>query len=107
MVTYILVFMGIVFACTLTVLLFRFYFTDRRRMTSMTEGHVVRVGERVEIEKGLRVTRTEIAAAYTARGQEYQVSRVIEGAKAKLFPVGRAVPVRYNPGEPDMSELAL
>lgn len=107
MVNFILIFMGGVFLATLVFLLFRFYFTDRRRMTSYTEGRVLTADERVVIDKDMRRTETEIVASYTASGKDYQVRRVIEGAKAKLFPPGRPVQVRYNPGEPDMSELAL
>ena len=107
MVTYILLFMGMVFFGTLTVVLFKFYFTDRRRMTSMTQGQVVDVAEETSVERGLRVVRTRVVATYQAQGQTYRVSRVIEGAKTRAFPVGRVVPVRYNPGEPEMSELAI
>jgi hypothetical protein len=107
MVTYILIFMGGVFIATAVVLLFKFYFTNRRRMTSMTDGRVIRSEERVVIEKDLRKTMTEIVASYQLRGKEYEVRRVIEGAKAKVFPPGRVVRVRYNPGEPDMSEVAI
>jgi hypothetical protein len=107
MVTAILIFMGVVFFAVTVFLLFRFYFTDRRRMTSYTDGRVVRSDERVVVDERARRTETEIVAAYSASGKDYQVSRVIEGAKAKVFPVGRVVRVRYNPGEPDMSELAL
>ena len=107
MISYILVAMGVVFFGTTVVLLFRFYFTDRRRMTSVTDGRVVRAEEHVVVERDLRTVRTEIVAAYSARGKEYEVRRVIEGSKAKVFPAGRVVRVRYNPGEPDMAELAL
>jgi hypothetical protein len=107
MIAYILIAMGVVFFTTTVVLLFRFYFTDRRRMTSMTDGRVLRAEERVVIERDLRKVMTEIVASYSARGKQYEVKRVIEGSKAKVFPPGRVVPVRYNPGEPDMAELAV
>jgi hypothetical protein len=107
MVTTILIFMGVVFFGTAILLLFKFYFTDRRRMTSYTDGRVIRSDERVVVDEAARRTETEIVAAYSASGKEYQVSRVIQGAKAKIFPVGQVVRVRYNPGEPDMAELAL
>ena len=107
MVTYIILTMGCVFLGTLVVLLFKFYFTDRRRMTSYTEGRVVTADERVVVDSDMRRTETEIVAAYNAMGKEYRVRRVIDGAKSKLFPPGRPVQIRYNPGEPDMSELAL
>jgi hypothetical protein len=107
MVAYILIFMGVVFFATTVVLLFKFYFTNRRRMTSYTQGRVLTADERVVVDKDMRRTETEILAAYSASGKEFQVRRVIQGAKGKLFPPGRPVQVRYNPGEPDMSELAL
>src|SRR6476659_5055757 len=102
MITTILSVVGVVFFGTTVVLLFRFYFTDRRRMTSVTDGRVVRAEERVVVERDLRMVKTEVVAAYSARGKEYEVKRVIEGSKAKVFPPGKVVPVRYNPGEPDM-----
>jgi hypothetical protein len=107
MVVYVILFAGLVFFGTLVVLLFKFYFTNRRRMTSHTTGRVIRAEERVVVTNDTRRTETEIVASYTAWGRDYEVKRVIQGSKASIFPPGREVPVRYNPGEPDMSELAL
>ncbi|HZZ42363.1 MAG TPA: DUF3592 domain-containing protein [Tepidisphaeraceae bacterium] len=107
MVTYVLIFMAAVFFATTLFLLVRFYFTDRRRMTSITEGRVLTAAERTVIERDLRKIKTDITATYTARGKDYQVHRTIEGSKATHFPPGRPINIRYNPGEPDMSEIML
>lgn len=104
---YIIVFMAVVFLTTLAVVLTKFYFSDTRRMTSVTEGRVVSTEERVVIDRDVRRTETEVLASYTAWGKEFQVKRVLDGARGRLFPPGRVVRVRYNPGEPDMSQLMV
>jgi hypothetical protein len=104
---YVLIFAAVVFAVVTFVLLVKFYFTNDRRMTSTTSGTVVRAEERVQVNEVERRTETEIVAKYRAAGKEFEVKKVIEGQKAKLFPAGRAVQVRYHPGEPEMSRIVL
>jgi hypothetical protein len=105
--TYVLTFAAAVFAITTFFLLVKFYFTNDRRMTSTTTGTVVSAEERVIVDESQRRTETEIVAKYHAAGKEFEVKKVLEGQKGKLFPAGRGVEVRYHPGEPEMSRIVL
>jgi hypothetical protein len=97
----------VVFAIGLGILLAKFYLTDQRRMTSNTIARVVSAEQRVVIDEKARRTETEVVASFTAGGHEHTVKRVLKGERARQFPPGREVPVRYNPGRPWMAELVL
>jgi hypothetical protein len=95
----------VVFALLLGVLLSKFYLTDRRRMTSQTMARVVSAREKVVVDATARRTQTEVVARFMANGHEHEVRRVFQGERARQFPPGRQIPVRYNPGEPWMAEV--
>lgn len=84
----------------------RAYFSNGMRMSSNTEGEVVRAEERVMVDRGVRRVETLVVARFTAIGKDFEVQRVLQGAHAKRFPPGRSVHIRYNPGEPHMAVLA-
>ena len=97
----------VVVAVILALVLARVYMTDRRRMTSRTNGRIVSASQRVIVDETARRTETEVVAQFTAGGREHQVRRVLAGERAGHFPPGREVPIRYNPGEPSMAELIM
>ena len=97
----------VVFAAGLGVLLAKFYLTDRRRMTSQATGRVVSAEQRVIVDATARRTQTEVVARFMANGHEHEVRRVFPGERARQFPPGRQIPIRYNPGEPWMAEVIV
>ena len=97
----------LVFAAGLWLLLAKFYLTDRRRMTSQTTAHVVSAEQRVIVDSQARRTQTEVVARFSAGGHEHEVRRIFKGERARQFPPGREIPVRYNPGRPWMAEFIV
>ena len=98
---------AVVFAIGLGILLAKFYLTDQRRMTSQTTGRVVSAAQRVIVDESARRTETEVVARFTAGGQEHEVRRVLKGERARQFPPGREIAIKYNPGEPWMADLMI
>jgi hypothetical protein len=96
---------AVVFALVLGLLLAKFYLTDTRRMTSYTKGTVVSADQRVVVTGNERRTETEVTARFTAGGREVELKRVLRGERAKHFPPGSPIPVRYNPGRPWMAQI--
>jgi hypothetical protein len=97
----------VVFAVVLWLLLAKFYLTDRRRMTSQTTGRVVSAEQRVIVDSTARRTQTEVVARFTAGGHEHEVRRVLQGERARQFPPGGEISIRYNPGRPWMAEVIV
>ena len=89
------------------LLMAKVYLTDTRRMTSHTNATVVSAEQRVIVTEKERRTDTEITARFTAAGREVELKRVLRGERAKHFPPGSAVPVRYNPGRPWMAQINI
>ncbi len=85
----------------------KFYLTNARRMTSRTIGTVQGAEERVVITATDRHVETVLTVNYAAGGRDWTVTGVIFGDRARHFPAGRTVPVKYNPANPDMAEVAL
>jgi len=98
---------AIVFVALLFVLLSKFYLTDKRRMTSHATAQVVTAEQRTIVNEVERRTETEIVAKFNAGGHEHEVRRILRGERAKQFPPGKQVPVRYNPGRPWMADLLI
>ena len=98
---------AIAFIVVLTVMLAKVYLTDTRRMTSYTNGTVVSAEQRVVVTDNERRTETEITARFTAAGHEVELKRVVRGERAKHFPPGAPIPVRYNPGRPWMAQINI
>ena len=98
---------AVVFVAILFVLLSKFYLTDQRRMTSHATARVVSAEQRVVITEVERRTETEVVARFASGGHEHEVKRVLRGERAKQFPPGKEVPVRYNPGRPWMAQLLI
>jgi hypothetical protein len=98
---------AVAFCLLLAVLMAKLYLTDTRRMTSHTTAKVVSAEQKVIISEDERRTETEVVARFTAGGREVELKRVLRGERAKQFPPGREVPVRYNPGRPWMADLMI
>jgi hypothetical protein len=98
---------AVIFSILLAILMAKLYLTDRRRMTSQSNAKVVHAEQRVIVSDDERRTETEIVARFTAGGREVELKRVLRGERAKQFPLGREIPVRYNPGRPWMAELII
>jgi len=96
---------AVVFCVLLALLMAKLYLTDTRRMTSHTSATVVRAEQRVVVTDTERRTETEITARFTALGRDIELKRVLRGERAKHFPPGSQVPVRYNPGRPWMAQI--
>ena len=96
---------AVAFSVILGLLMAKVYLTDTRRMTSHTNATVVSAEQRVVVTDKERRTETEITARFTAAGREVELKRVLRGERAKHFPPGSAVPVRYNPGRPWMAQI--
>ena len=96
---------GLIFIVLLYVLLAKFYLTDRRRMTSYTQGKVTKVEQRTIVDDRQRRHETEVTATFTAMGTAIEVKRILPGQRAARYPVGAEIPIRYNPGEPWMAEI--
>ncbi|HEY8750729.1 MAG TPA: DUF3592 domain-containing protein [Tepidisphaeraceae bacterium] len=98
---------AVIFCLLLAVAMAKLYLTDTRRMTSHTDARVVSSEQKVIITEDERRTETEIVARFTALGREIELKRVVRGERAKQFPPGSTVPVRYNPGRPWMADLLI
>ena len=89
------------------VALVRIYFSNTRRMTSFVTGEVVRADQRASIVKDRRQTETSVVVKYTVSGEEYEITHKLDGERARQFPEGKPLPVRYNPADPKMAALAM
>jgi hypothetical protein len=96
---------AIMFSLILGLIMAKAYLTDTRRMTSHTNATVVSAEQRVIVTETERRTETEITARFTAAGREVELKRILRGERAKHFPPGSHVPVRYNPGRPWMAQI--
>ena len=77
------------------------------KMTSYTSGKVVSVNEReIKLETGRRL-ETELICTFTAGGAQRHITHVLRGRQASRFPVGKDVPVRYYPANPDLARVAV
>ena len=85
----------------------KFYLTDARRMTSRTTGTVQLAEERTVVTATDRYVETLLTVGYSAGGREWRVMGYVLGGRAKYFPAGSEVPVKYNPANPDMAEVML
>jgi hypothetical protein len=83
-----------------------FYFNDGRRMTSITQGRVLRSEERAIERFGAREMETEIVVSYQAAGRELEMTRLLRGAFGRRYAPGASINVRYNPAEPEMADVA-
>jgi phosphoribosylamine-glycine ligase len=90
----------------MTAVVARFYFTHTRRMTSHIDGQVVSAEEKVIIENDRRRVETRVVVRYRVQGRELSLTRTVDGAKLRAYPSGRTIPIRYNPAEPEMADLA-
>ncbi len=97
---------GLILAAPLGLFLKKFYFTERMRMTSVTIGTVVSAEERVIVERDIRRVETQVLVRFLAGGKAFEVATVLRGARAAQLPAGHSVGVRYNPGHPQMAEIA-
>ncbi|MDB5331946.1 MAG: hypothetical protein JWP03_3097 [Phycisphaerales bacterium] len=77
------------------------------KMTSQTAGQVLRSENRVVRTETERREETVIICRYTVHGKEYEVERILRGRQAKRYPVGKQLTIRYNPAEPEMSDIAV
>jgi len=84
----------------------RFYFSNTRRMSSLTTGTVLRAEERVILRPNRRLTETEVVVGYHVGRKDYELRTICDGARAAQYPEGRQLRVRYNPGTPEMADLA-
>jgi hypothetical protein len=96
-----------VMAAVGSVILVKLYFSNTRRMTSRTAGKVVRAEPRVTIANGRRTAETVLTVSYIVSGRELELTYVLEGERARHFPPGRPIQVRYNPAQPDMAGVVL
>ena len=77
------------------------------KMTSYTQGKVIGVNEReIKLDAGRRL-ETELICRFKAGGAEREITHVLPGRQAKRFPVGKDVPVRYYPANPDLARVAV
>lgn len=98
---YIVVGMVLVGCVALTAL----YHHDALKMTSSTTGQVVSVDQREVRDENERREETVIVCRYQAAGRDYEMTKVLRGRQASRFPTGSQVPIRYNPGQPEMSRI--
>jgi Protein of unknown function (DUF3592) len=82
-----------------------FYYRKDMKMTSATTGEVISATNREVRDDNGRRDETVIVARYSVSGREYELSHVFLGRSADKFPVGRVVPVRYNPSDPKMAKI--
>ena len=82
-----------------------FYWRKSMKMTSPTTGEVVSATNReINDDRGRR-DETVVTARFKVLDRNYQVSHVFQGRIADRFPVGREVPIRYNPSDPRMARI--
>lgn len=98
---YIVVGMVLVGAIALVVL----YHHDSLKMTSSTNAQVLSADEREVRDENERRDETIVTCSYTVGGREFQMQKILRGRQASRFPAGRPVPIRYNPGHPEMARF--
>jgi len=89
------------------ILVTKYYYNKEMKMTSATTGLVISALNREVFVKGSRRDETVVACEFTVGQQTYQVARVFPGRNAERYPVGRKMPVRYNPSDPAMSMIPV
>jgi hypothetical protein len=77
------------------------------KMTSQTAAEVLRAEQHEVRDQHERRDETTIRAKYTVHGKDYEIERTLRGRLADRFPPGAKIPVRYNPAEPDVADIAL
>jgi Protein of unknown function (DUF3592) len=80
-----------------------FYHQKSLKMTSATTASVISATNREIRNAHGRHDETVVVAEFTAAGQTYRVTHIFPGKNADRFPSGSKLPVRYNPGDPNMS----
>ena len=98
---YIVVAMVLIGALALTAL----YHHDALKMTSSTTGQVVSADQREVRDEKERREETVIVCRYQVSGRDYQMTKILRGRQAPRFPAGRELPIRYNPGHPEMARI--
>ena len=77
------------------------------KMTSSTAGEIVRSEQREVRDEHERRDETVVVCRYTVHGKDYEIERTLRGRLADRFPPGAKIPVRYNPAEPHIADIAL
>ena len=77
------------------------------KMTSRTAAQVLRADQHEVRDDRERRDETTIRAKYTVHGKDYEIERTLRGRLADRFPPGAKIPVRYNPAEPHIADIAL
>lgn len=77
------------------------------KMTSSTSGEIVRSEQREVRDEHERRDETIVRCRYSVHGKSYEIERIMRGRLADRLTPGTKVPIRYNPAEPDMADLAL
>ena len=94
---------GLIFAGV--VVIFVIYYGKSMKMTSFIEGRVISAEERVVRDESERREETALLCAYTVRGDEFQITHILRGHRAKAYPPGKPITVWYNPTEPHMAKI--
>lgn len=84
-----------------------FYFRTTARMTSVATAEVVSSSERVIRDEKGRRDETVVVCRFSVHGKEYNVEVLLRGQRARHYPIGRPIPVRYNPADPTMSIVSI
>jgi hypothetical protein len=77
------------------------------KMTSQVAGQVLRSEQHEVRDERERRDETTIRCRYTVHGKDYEIERTLRGRLADRFPTGAKIPVRYNPAEPHIADIAL
>jgi hypothetical protein len=87
------------------VILTRYYYSKDMKMTSTSTGSVLSAENREVRDDHGRRDETLVTCQFTVGGRDYQVMKIFRGRNAERYPVGRKLPVRYNPADPAMSRI--
>jgi Protein of unknown function (DUF3592) len=87
------------------VILTRYYYSKDMKMTSTATGSVLSAENREVRDDHGRRDETVVTCQFNVGGRDYQVMKVFRGRNAERYPVGRKLPVRYNPADPSMSRI--
>ena len=77
------------------------------KLTSHADGVVISASEREIRDDTERREETVVVCGYSAKGKPYELQKVFRGRRASRFAVGMAVLVRYNPAQPQMSDITV
>lgn len=89
------------------IVLVFFYHQKNLKMTSQTTGEVVRAEQREVRDEKERRDETVVVCRFSVHGHTYTIERILRGRLAARFPVGKPIPVFYNPADPEMSRLGV